>query len=1114
MADSQNVDVHVNELTGGRSAVGIAHYGTGSASFTADGLIRTAETGSAAGVNVQILGDGSDIFVKTAAVDHGSNGAAIALNNDGYGATSLEASGTVSGAWGITAAAGARTTGGISIDVVDVVGTFSGIYATNSGSGGVGITATGSVEGGATDGIYVWSDVGSGALAIDAAAVSADRDAIAADYYGSGKVDITSTGLVEGGVNGIRLNTYGTSQGISIDSADITGGTNGIWIDHRGEGAVDIKAHDVEGTGNDAINIDTLATSTGLSIDVNDVTAGASGIHFVHRGSGETTVVANDVTSVSHGIWFDTYGSGDVSVTAHDIESTAGLGIWLDTYSTTKDLDIEVNSITSGDDGINAIHSGDGTVNITALGSIVSGDDAMELYFDNGDVKQVNIDVNNAKGADFGIYVVDHSDAIDPADPAAVNNDLNITTRGNIEAGSGWGIWTDTDPGVLTNITVKSTSVIDAASGYAIFNADGNSHVIIENAKEIVDDPSTVEIEKSSVNGVVRLGAGADQLDLHGGFSGITEANGGYGGTNSDDVLNLRDANSTYDARNIIGWDVFNISNSYLTLDGPLGNLDVGTAGVAGTGIFLTGGSTLESNQRGLNIFGNLTLDAGTTFLSDVNDDAGNPGRGDTYVTGFLTNAGTVSIADGAADDDFAVNGLYTGNNGTLVLDTVLGNDTSRTDTMTFRGGTAEGTTSVVVNNVGGTGAPTVEGIKIVDVSGTSNGVFSLVGDYQIDGQQAVIGGAYGYTLWKNGVGTPTDGDWYLRSQLKPVDPVDPTNPTNPTNPTGPIYQPGVPVYEAYSQVMLGMNGLPTLQQRVGNRYWTEGQAAADAVGAPAIDENGVWGVVEASHAQFRPDESTSGAEYDLDIWRLRAGVDGLILQTDDGKLIAGLTGHYGQGSSSISSVFGPGSISTDAYGVGATATWYANSGFYLDGQAQVSWFNSDLSSDWVGSLTSDNGGLGYALSIEAGQRVNVSENWTVIPQAQLVYSNVRFDGFTDPFGAQVGGGSADTLVGRFGLAVEYSNSWTSEAGQSQRAAVYGIANLHYDFLDGASTNVSGTEVGSQNDPLRGEIGLGGSYNWNDDKFSLYGEISASSSLNNFGDSYSLGGKVGFRAKW
>ncbi len=157
---------------------------------------------------------------------------------------------------------------------------------------------------------------------------------------------------------------------------------------------------------------------------------------------------------------------------------------------------------------------------------------------------------------------------------------------------------------------------------------------------------------------------------------------------------------------------------------------------------------------------------------------------------------------------------------------------------------------------------------------------------------------------------------------------------------------------------------------------------------------------------------------------------------------------------------------------------------------------------------------MGYALSLESGQRIDIAKNWTVIPQAQLVYSNIGFDDFTDPFGARVGGNRNDSLRARFGLAVEHQTAWTNEQGQVERDAFHGIANLHYEILDGASTNVSGVQVASQNDRLWSEIGLGGSYNWDDDKYSLYGQVAASSSLQSIGTSYALNGKAGLRVTW
>jgi outer membrane autotransporter protein len=49
---------------------------------------------------------------------------------------------------------------------------------------------------------------------------------------------------------------------------------------------------------------------------------------------------------------------------------------------------------------------------------------------------------------------------------------------------------------------------------------------------------------------------------------------------------------------------------------------------------------------------------------------------------------------------------------------------------------------------------------------------------------------------------------------------------------------------------------------------------------------------------------------------------------------------------------------------------------------------------------------------------------------------------------------------------------------------------------------------------LWGGLGLGGSYNWDNDKYSIYGEGSINTSLTSFADNYSYKGTLGFRVKW
>ena len=113
-----------------------------------------------------------------------------------------------------------------------------------------------------------------------------------------------------------------------------------------------------------------------------------------------------------------------------------------------------------------------------------------------------------------------------------------------------------------------------------------------------------------------------------------------------------------------------------------------------------------------------------------------------------LNNAGMVAINLKGAwiGSTLTVSGDYTGNGGTVMLNTVLNGDGSSTDRLVVHGDTS-GQSRLLVRNVWGSGAQTVEGIRVIEVDGNSGGEFTLSGDYVIEGQQAVVGGAYAYTL-------------------------------------------------------------------------------------------------------------------------------------------------------------------------------------------------------------------------------------------------------------------------------------------------------------------------------------------------------------------------------
>lgn len=514
----------------------------------------------------------------------------------------------------------------------------------------------------------------------------------------------------------------------------------------------------------------------------------------------------------------------------------------------------------------------------------------------------------------------------------------------------------------------------------------------------------------------------------------------------------------------------------------------------SGTGSFTKAGAGTLLVTAGNSGFGGSTSIAGGTLA--VQGSLG--GAVSVGAAGRLEGKGRVGsvansgiVAPGSSIGSLTVAGDYTGNGGVLEIEAGLGEDSSLADRLIVTGATS-GNTRVTVINRGGLGAQTVEGIKIVDVAGASNGSFTLDGDYLFDGQQAVIAGAYGYRLYQNGVSTPQDGDWYLRSALLAGE-----------NPQGPLYQPGVPVYEAYVGALQSLNRLPTLQQRVGNRSW----AASPIAGA------GLWGRFESERQRPEALVSTSGADRKVDQWQAQLGLDATLAQRGDGAaLVGGLTAHYGKADSAVASIFGDGTIDTQGYGLGATMTWYGPNGFYVDGQVKLSWFDSDLESNILGSLARGNKGDGQAFGLELGKQTAIGRNLSLTPQVQMIYAKVDFDRFADPADAAVSVANGESLKTRWGLAIDHQTSWKGRAGDMRRTRLYAVMNLGYEWLDGAVADVSGTPIANRDHRLTGELGLGGSYSWGGDRFTLYTEVSGDTAIADFGAGYNLKGTAGFRA--
>ncbi|MBC8718998.1 autotransporter outer membrane beta-barrel domain-containing protein [Ochrobactrum sp. Marseille-Q0166] len=470
---------------------------------------------------------------------------------------------------------------------------------------------------------------------------------------------------------------------------------------------------------------------------------------------------------------------------------------------------------------------------------------------------------------------------------------------------------------------------------------------------------------------------------------------------------------------------------------------DTYSGSLSGTGTFklLSGSQILDGNST--TYAGEINISGGALTVDGVVGGTMNVFGGllqGSGTVGTTTNFSDGTIAPGASIGALTINGDYHSEGGALAIDAELGNDNSPADQLIITGNAYLGAakTTVHVTNLNGLAA-TTEGIKIIKVGGASDDAFSLEGNFTTqDGAQAVVAGAYAYRLHQGNGTTTNANDWYLRSALKEI----PTSPEVPGVDTNiPEYQPGVVIYEAYPQILQGLNQASSLQQRISKRVWfnngnrsisNEPDNINPTYATPrnsniAIETNGIWARMEGALNHVNSHSSTTGADYRQNYIKLQTGIEGLLTEPAGGSLLGGVILQYVHSKADVKSRnYANGDISTDGYGLGGTLTWYSNGGFYIDGQVQTTWYKSDLTTQAIGapSLQNGNNGFGYTLSIEAGQYIEMSSSWSVNPQTQLVYSNIAFDDFVDGFGSNVSLNKGDRLQSRFGLSLNNEIFW------------------------------------------------------------------------------------------
>lgn len=897
-----------------------------------------------------------------------------------------------------------------------------------------------------------------------------------------------------------------------------------------------VSAQSVVGTGSlnpDVSNVQSPNWSVGGDLVVGDT---APGTLTIDAGAAVTNVNDAYVGNFDQGIVVVQRKDGNGTASTWSISGQTSIGVASGSNGTLNVLD--GGAVTSiGNVGIGldngsigtALVSGPGSVWVNSSGAafLIGLDGSGTLQIANGGaVHSGQGTIGLDAGSDGHVFVSDPGSIWDPVGniyvgaggtgELHVQNGATVSTAGPNASSPNAAIYIGYASGSAGTVTVSSSSASTStlkATDYIAVGWDGAGTLNIQKGG-LVSAGSDVHIAASSTaEGTLNLTGDATGRGIL--ETGSVIKGGGTGAL----VLNLDGGilRANRDETNFLnGFATLPVNAGGAWFDTNSHEVGVNTAFSGTSSINKLGAGTLTLTGNSSAFTGSTEIQAGTLQVDGILGGPANVWAGGRLTgigqVGPATNRGTIAPGPRSGFGTLTVAGDYVGQGGNLEIRTQLGDDTSPTDRLVIMGSTS-GATPVTVINVGGAGAQTQQGIQVVRVSGVSAGQFNLAnGDYVIAGQPALVAGAYGYVLQRD----QGDGNWYLRSSLKAVNSPDPggggTPPNGGTAPpdggttppdggsgTGPLlYQPGVPVYEAYANTLMSLSQLPTLRQRVGNRQYD----AADT------GHNGVWGRVEGTTTHLKPSISSTQEHQNIDSWKAQFGVDRILSGEQGGsRLVGGFTVHYGTADTHVSSDYGNGSIDTTAYGLGPTLTWYGKDGTYVDAQAQATWFNSDLASGLAGRLKDGNNAHSYGLSIEAGKSFPVNEGFAIIPQAQLSYVSTDFNRFDDKFGAQVDSDKGDSLQGRIGLALDYTRDLDDGGGKPRRASVYGVVNVKHEFLDGTRVQVSGVPVDSRMGRTWGGIGLGGNYSWGG-RYALYGEVGTEA---DFSGSYTVTATAGFR---
>jgi outer membrane autotransporter protein len=970
-------------------------------------------------------------------------------------------------------------------------------------------------------------------------------------HLNSGVVNLSDSRITTHGDNasGVLVLTDGRAD--LIDTAIGTSGNNaaGVWA--RDGGQITVDGSTISTTGNDSFGARSSGDGSSISITNSSIsTEGYGSLATRAENGGHLSISGSRISTAGkygHGLQAFQDSSGEIENSMIETQGDTAYGLAASAASEIKARNV---IITTQGPRAHAVWAGAGG-HVVVDSAIIntSGYDSHGLMTAGGTIDANNVDITASGASADGAL----------ASTGTINlTNSRVTVHGSYNSGL-VAFWSGTINAKNVEVNVDAPTTAGAQASYggtvnldtvSITGTNGNTGITTSYGGTVIGTNVAVDVRSLGDNKAIGLTMHTGSLDhlidltrssvvaSGEGAVGLSVATNGQGTLRlKNSALEVKDGtaiavygsnlNADLDGSSVVGKQLLNVSDYAGTDERAInitatngsyleGDVHVGAGDGQHAAISLDQGSVLKGATDGLH-----ELNVANSSIWQI--------TGDSNVDTLLNDNGTVAFGPDGAFKTLTVGSLDS-RNGSFLFNTKLneGGAASETDKLVVAGDTA-GDGKFFIANKGGQGAVTgtgaTDGIKLTDIAGSSDAEFEL-------GSAAIVG-IYDYKLVK------ADGqNWYL--QTEGDDPVDPVGP-----PSGHIVDivPGYNIALSAAQEHV-LTSLDTFHERVGElrsqemedgfHAWTRGIGKTGSYSPKINGYNGGGFGLDTAGMQIGGDYSLGGVLIAGD--KLTFGVFGELAHSDFD--VDGRTAH--------------GSISSK--GIGGYATWQQNApserkpgtGAYIDVVAKHDWLDFGVRARSVTDfeLRHSYKGKANTASIETGYGFDLGNNVVLQPQAQLTWSKVTADSFTDGYGIAVHGQETESLVGRLGMRLEKTwyldeaetvapapveprKSAKGRNGKGKAVAVtrpatgqkkkfvksvtgFVDANVRHEFKGNSGLVASGTPMGADMGGTRFDIGVGAVAKVSE-HVGIYGRAAVE-----FGGPSDVAGKVtaGLRITW